>query len=91
MKRVYSSQRLTWETVEHESRLKWLERENYTIMVSGPESWDTRGRETKRQEWYCECSGDKYLDSGAEVEDTSQETLDTTRWESESRSNDTGI
>ena len=69
-------------------------------MVSGPESCDTRlresqvfrGGETKRQEWYCECSGDRYHDSGAEVEDTSQE-----RWTRHagnpngSRSRDTGI
>ena len=50
-------------------------------MVSGRESCDTRQREsqvfregeTKRQEWYYEHSGDRYLDLGAEVEDTSQE------------------
>ena len=47
------------------------------------ESQVFRGRGTKRQEWYFECSGDRYLGSGTEVDDTSQRTMDTTRWEDE--------
>ena len=57
---------------EYESRLSgenegstqsWYQDRNPTTQVF-------RGGEAKRQEWYCECSGDRYLDSGAEVEDT---------------------
>ena len=75
---------------EYESRLSG-ENEGSTQSWSQAESSDTRlresqvfrGGETRRQEWYCECSGDWYLYSGAEVEDTSQEMMETTRWESE--------